>query len=75
MVCYACDEDRECEDSTLGPFCAADGSGCVECRGEEGCAADEHCDDLTGTCVACRDGRDCESGLCEPNSHTCLAAP
>ena len=73
MVCYACDEDRECEDSALGPYCAADGSGCVECRGSEGCGADELCDDLTGLCVACRDAGDCDSGLCDANTHTCLA--
>jgi hypothetical protein len=51
MVCYECDEDRECEDSPLGPYCAPDGSGCVECRGSEGCGSEQHCDDLTGKCI------------------------
>jgi hypothetical protein len=75
MVCYACDEDRECEDSPLGSFCAADGSGCAPCRGTEGCATDQLCDELSGACVECRDGSDCDSGLCDPHGHTCLSPP
>ncbi len=72
MVCYACDEDRECEQSPLGAFCALDGSGCVQCRGDLGCEASQHCDELTGRCVECRDGDDCVSRLCEPQLHSCL---
>jgi hypothetical protein len=70
-VCYQCDEDRECSASPLGPYCAADGSGCVACRGDADCA-EQHCDQLTGRCVDCRDGRDCPSSLCEPTTRTCL---
>jgi hypothetical protein len=71
FVCYQCDEDRECTSSALGPRCAPDGSGCVQCRGDADCAG-KHCDTLTGRCVECRDHRDCASGLCDPTHGTCL---
>jgi hypothetical protein len=70
-VCYECDEDHECSDSPLGPFCSADGSGCVMCKSDEDCSG-KRCDQLRGNCVDCRDGRDCPSRLCEPATHTCL---
>lgn len=72
MVCYACDEDYECEQSPLGSLCAPDGSGCVECRGSLGCDPPRYCDELTGRCVECRDGSDCASKLCDPKLHSCL---
>lgn len=70
-VCYECDGDHECSDSPLGPFCAADGSGCVTCKSDEDCSG-QRCDQLRGKCVDCRDGRDCTSRLCDPESHACL---
>jgi hypothetical protein len=72
-VCYACDDDRECAASSLGKFCALDGSGCVQCRNDADCDA-ALCDPLTGRCVECRDGLDCLSGLCDPLAQTCLPA-
>jgi len=71
-VCYQCDEDRECAASSLGHFCAIDGSGCAQCREDSDCPS-QHCDPLGGRCVECRDGADCASGLCSPTTFTCLA--
>ncbi len=73
-VCYECDGDHECMSSALGPFCAADGSGCVACESDEQCAG-ALCDPLTGRCVDCRDGDDCSSGLCDPHTAACIPAP
>jgi Cys-rich repeat protein len=70
-ICYECDEDRECARSASGPFCAPDGSACVQCREDTDCDA-LLCDPLTGQCVECRDGLDCATGLCEPLEHVCL---
>ncbi|HYP87642.1 MAG TPA: hypothetical protein VEQ59_05805 [Polyangiaceae bacterium] len=70
-VCYACDEDRECATSAVGPLCATDGSGCVQCRTETDCR-DKHCDQLSGRCVECRDGADCASQHCDPMTLSCL---
>lgn len=70
LVCYQCDEDRECATSPLGHLCASDGSGCVQCRKEADCPG-QHCDQLSGRCVECRDGRDCTSQACDPTSFTC----
>jgi hypothetical protein len=70
LVCYQCDEDRECATSPLGHLCASDGSGCVQCRKEADCPG-HHCDQLRGRCVECRDGRDCTSQVCDPTSFTC----
>ena len=71
LVCYQCDEDRECDDSPLGALCASDGSGCVQCRKDADCPS-QHCDQLMGRCVDCRDGLDCPSRLCSPATFTCL---
>lgn len=70
LVCYQCDEDRECASSSLGHLCASDGSGCVQCRKETDCPG-QHCDQLSGRCVQCRDGRDCPSRICDPSTFTC----
>lgn len=70
-VCYECDADHECSASPLGPRCAADGSGCVQCRVDGDCTG-QFCDPLTGRCVGCRDGGDCATGLCDPGAHVCL---
>lgn len=72
MVCYACDEDYECETSALGSLCAIDGRSCVQCRGSLGCELPQLCDDVTGRCVECRDGSDCASKLCDPQTYRCL---
>ncbi len=71
LVCYHCDEDRECDSSPLGSLCASDGSGCVQCRKDADCP-NQHCDQLVGRCVDCRDGLDCPTRLCSPTSFTCL---
>jgi hypothetical protein len=71
LVCYHCDEDKECAGSALGSLCASDGSGCVQCRKDADCP-NQHCDQLVGRCVACRDGTDCPSHLCSPSTFTCL---
>jgi hypothetical protein len=71
LVCYRCDEDRECSDSPLGSLCASDGSGCVLCRKDADCQ-NQRCDQLSGSCVDCRDGLDCASRLCNPTTFTCL---
>jgi len=70
-VCYQCDEDRECAKSPIGPLCASDGSGCVQCRKETDCPA-QHCDQLSGRCVDCRDGADCASQICNPTTFSCV---
>ena len=72
QVCYQCDEDHECATSALGPLCASDGSGCVQCRKDTDCP-NQHCDQLLGRCVDCRDGLDCDSGLCSPTTFSCVA--
>jgi hypothetical protein len=72
LVCYQCDEDRECSASPLGPLCATDRSGCVQCLKDADCP-NQHCDQLVGRCVDCRDGLDCPSRLCSPTTFTCLS--
>lgn len=72
LVCYQCDEDRECSGSPLGSLCASDGSGCVQCRKNTDCP-NQLCDQLSGRCVDCRDGLDCPSRLCSPATFTCLS--
>lgn len=71
QVCYQCDEDRECLNSSSGRLCASDGSGCVQCRKEADCPA-RHCDQLTGRCVECRHGGDCTSQICNPMTFSCV---
>jgi hypothetical protein len=71
LVCYQCDEDRECATSPLGHLCATDGSGCVECRKETDCPG-RHCDQLAGRCVDCRDALDCTSLTCDPTTFSCI---
>lgn len=71
LVCYQCDEDRECATSSIGSLCASDGSGCVQCRKDTDCQG-QHCDQLLGRCVECRDGLDCASHLCSATTFTCL---
>lgn len=48
-ACVFCDQDAHCGPSCAAcgeptPLCLADGSGCVDCRGDGDCAATEHCD-------------------------------
>jgi hypothetical protein len=71
LVCYQCDEDRECSGSPRGSLCASDGSGCVQCRKSTDCLG-QFCDQLTGKCVVCRNSADCPAGSCSPTSHTCF---
>lgn len=73
-VCVACDDDHECDSSSRAPYCAADGTGCVECRMDSHCAASRWCDPVLSVCIACRDTRDCAPGaVCDPDVHSCTS--
>jgi hypothetical protein len=71
--CEECKNDDECETSPRGSRCPAGGSRCVECTDMTQCPTERpYCDPIAGTCVACRDSRDCVDSVCAPSSHHCI---
>lgn len=71
-VCVTCDEDAECREEGGRPYCALDGSRCLECRSDVHCADGLFCDPIWGACVACRDSADCATPqVCDPTTRTC----
>jgi hypothetical protein len=75
-ICVACTSNTQC--GTNGT-CLAPGV-CVTCQNNANCAAipgKPICDTaFTGTCVQCRDSRDCPGhALCDPVALTCKTVP
>lgn len=70
--CAECETDANCAGSSSGSYCAASSRQCVGCTSDAQCTtAARHCDPALSTCVACRDSRDCPSGMCDATSHQC----
>jgi hypothetical protein len=74
-TCAGCTSASDCAAFADRPTCSLEDGACVGCTSDLDCAATgQACLDSTRTCGACTADADCESGLCDEDLGTCIAA-
>jgi hypothetical protein len=74
-TCAGCTSATDCAAFADRPTCSPEDGACVGCTSDLDCAATgQACLESTRTCGACTADADCESGLCDEELGTCIAA-